>query len=166
MAFVPPRIKTIWPARLLVLFSLLSLSQPFVAQRSAKKTSPRSDVQQELVRTEIGFFEAWKTKDAAYFQGHMTEDGISWGETGALSREQQLQQLTSAKACNVEGYGLSDFGVLPVASGAYLLTYKVDQYATCNGERLPVHRYGSSVYVLRSGHWQAIYRAQIPNLVP
>jgi hypothetical protein len=29
-----------------------------------------------------------------------------------------------------------------------------------------VHMNGSSVYVLRSGHWQAIYRAQVPNLIP
>jgi len=30
----------------------------------------------------------------------------------------------------VEGYGLSDFQVLQLATGAYLLTYKAEQYAT------------------------------------
>ncbi|MGA6984004.1 MAG: nuclear transport factor 2 family protein [Candidatus Sulfotelmatobacter sp.] len=153
-------------AGLSVSVSLVLLSQPIAAQKNGQKTAPSTNVQQELVRTEIGFHEAWKTKDETYFRAHMAEDGISWGESGTLSRDQQLQQLTSAKACNAEGYGLSDFGVLPLTSGAYLLTYKVDQYATCNGERAPVHMNGSSIYVLRSGHWEAIYRAEVPSLAP
>jgi hypothetical protein len=114
------------------------------------------------VRTETGFFEAWKTKDQTYFRDHMLENGVFWGESGTFSRDQQLQeQQASAKACAVEGYGLSDFGVLPLTTGVYLLTYKADQYATCNGEKAPVHMNGSSVYVLKNGHWQAVYRAQV-----
>jgi hypothetical protein len=62
----------------------------------------------------------------------------------------------------VEGYGLSDFGVLPLTAGAYLLTYKAEQYATCNGEKIPIHINGSSVYILQAGRWQAVYRAEVP----
>jgi hypothetical protein len=120
-------------------------------------------VEQELISTEMGFFEAWKAKDQAYFRAHMLENGVFWGESGTVAREQQLQlQQIADKTCNVEGYGLTDFGVLPIATGAYLLTYKVDQYATCNGEKLPVHMNGSSIYVLKAGQWQAIYRAEVP----
>ncbi|MFZ0817214.1 MAG: hypothetical protein WAM78_16960 [Candidatus Sulfotelmatobacter sp.] len=127
------------------------------------KPGASSSVQQELVRIETGFFEAWKTKDQAYFREHMPENGIFWGENGTFSRDQQLaDQQTSAKACAVEGYGLSDFGALPLSTGAYLLTYKAEQYATCNGERAPIHINGSSIYILKSGHWQAIYRAEVP----
>jgi hypothetical protein len=123
----------------------------------------QTNVQLELVRIETGFFEAWKTKDQAYFREHMPENGVFWGENGTFSRDQQLaEQQTSAKTCTVEGYGLSDFGALPVAAGAYLLTYKAEQYATCNGEKLPVHLNGSSIYVFKAGHWQAIYRAEVP----
>ncbi len=172
MKIPAPCTRILSSAGLAIFVLLVLLSHPIAAQKglnqnqSQKKTAAPTDVQQELVRTEIGFFEAWKTKDQGYFRAHMAEDGISWGESGIVSRDQQLQQLTSAKACNVEGYGLSDFGVLPLTSGAFLLTYKVDQYATCNGERAPLHMNGSSVYVLRSGHWQAIYRAEVPNAGP
>jgi hypothetical protein len=166
------RFRTVWLG--LILASLLSLVlflsssslQPMFAQTGHGKTNALSEIQQELIRTEIGFFEAWKSNDAAYFRSHMPEDAIFWGESGAFSRDQQLQQQSGAKACNVEGYGLSDFGVLPLTSGAYLLTYKGDQYATCSGERLPIHINGSSIYVLKSGHWQAVYRAEVPNIVP
>ncbi len=48
------------------------------------------------------------------------------------------------------------------ATGTYLLTYKAEQYATCNGEKVPVHMNGSSIYILKAGHWQAIYRAEVP----
>ena len=66
------------------------------------------------------------------------------------------------KTCVVEGYSLSDFGVLPLATGAYLLTYKVEQHATCGGQKIPVYMNGSSVYIFKDGRWQAIYRAEVP----
>lgn len=132
------------------------------AQTQHAKNRAEGSVQQELLRTENGFFEAWKTKDYAYFREHMLENGIFWGDAGTLSRDQQLaEQQASAKVCTVEGYGLSDFGALPLATGAYLLTYKAEEYATCNGEKAPVHVNGSSIYVFKAGRWQAIYRAEV-----
>ena len=146
-----------------LLIALGFLLRPCHAQAPHKKTDDLSNVQQELVRTEIGFFEAWKMKNQAYFREHIAENGISWGESGTLSRDQQLQeQEAAAKVCKVEGYGLSDFGVLPLTAGAYLLTYKAEQYATCNGEKIPIHINGSSVYILQAGRWQAVYRAEVP----
>jgi hypothetical protein len=132
------------------------------AQTTRKETSDTAKIEQELISTEIGFFEAWKKKDDSYFREHMPENGIFWGESGTFSRDQQLQQQASAKNCNVEGYGLSEFGALPLTAGVYLLTYKADQYATCNGEKLPVHMNGSSIYIFKAGHWQAVYRAEVP----
>jgi len=149
-----------------ILFLLALLLAPAGAQTPRKndaRSGAASSVQLELVRTETGFFEAWKNKDQAYFREHMLENGIFWSDSGTLSREQQLAELqASAKTCTVEGYGLSDFGALPLASGAYLLTYKAEQYATCNGEKVPVHMNGSSIYILKAGHWRAIYRAEVP----
>lgn len=146
-----------------VLVSLAFLPAPLGAQTARKATSALSKIQQELVQTETGFFEAWKTKDDAYFRSHMLENGIFWGDLGTFSRDQQLQrQQASAKSCTVEGYGLSEFGVLPLTTGAYLLTYKIEQYGACNGEKIPIHLNGSSIYVLKSGRWQAIYRAAVP----
>jgi uncharacterized protein DUF4440 len=143
-------------AAFIVSFTLVI--RPSHAQVPQKKGS----VEQELVRTETGFFEAWKSKDEAYFREHIPANGVFWGENGTLTRDQQLeQQKSGAKACAVDGYSLSDFGVLPLATGTYLLTYKVDQYASCGGEKVPVHMNGSSVYVFRDGRWQAIYRAQV-----
>ena len=153
-----------------ILAPLLFFPRPSNAQSPQKKNGAhgemRSDVrniQQQLVRIESGFFEAWKTKDQAYFREHMSENSVFWGEYGTFSREQVLaEQLASAKTCTVDGYGLSDFGALPLAAGVYLLTYKAEQYATCDGEKVPVHMNGSSVYVLKAGRWQAIYRAEVP----
>jgi hypothetical protein len=153
-------------ASLLVFAFLIGLAS---AQAAPKQSAVQNDahngiqtsVQLELVRTETGFFEAWKTKDQAYFREHMPENAVFWGESGTFSRDQQLAELQALeKTCAVEGYGLSDFGALPLAAGAYLLTYKAEQYATCNGEKVPVHINGSSIYVLKAG-WQAIYRAQV-----
>jgi hypothetical protein len=154
-------------AQILILIALLP--GPGSSQTPSKPSEPREGaqasvkVEQELVRIETGFFEAWKTKDQAYFREHMPENGVFWSEDGAFSRDQQIAaQEVSAKTCTVDGYGLSDFGALPLAPGAYLLTYKAEQYATCNGEKLPVHMNGSSIYILKAGRWQAIYRAEVP----
>jgi len=133
------------------------------ALSTSAQTTRKQSVEQELVRTETGFFEARKSKDLAYFRSHIPENGVFWGENGTFSRDQELQeQADSAKACTIEGYSLSDFGMLPLAGGAYLLTYKAEQYATCNSEKAPVHINGSSVYISKDGRWQAIYRAEVP----
>jgi hypothetical protein len=157
--------KKVFLTGVAILVPLALLFGPTSAQ-TAHKNDAANDVrsiQLELVRTETGFYEAWKTKDQAYFREHMPENGIFWGENGTFSRDQQLaEQQTSAKTCAVEGYGLSDFGALPLVTGAYLLTYKAEQYATCNGEKMPVHINGSSIYIFKTGRWQAIYRAQVP----
>jgi hypothetical protein len=151
---------------------LFFIALTFLAFYTAAQTRPEKavgqynspqKVEQELVRIETGFFEAWKAKDQNYFRDHMTANAVFWGDSGTFSRDQVLQeQQASAKVCNVEGYGLSDFGVLPLTAGAYLLTYKAEQYATCNGDKAPVHMNGSSIYILKSGKWQAIYRAEVP----
>jgi len=142
-----------------LLISLAFASRLALAQ--APKT--KSNVDQELVRTETGFFEAWKSKDVAYFRDHIPENGVFWGEYGTFSRDQQLEeQKESVQSCVVEGYSLSDFGVLPLATGTYLLTYKAEQHATCGGQKVPVHMNGSSIYVFKDGRWQAIYRAEVP----
>jgi hypothetical protein len=149
------------PACASILISLVILSCSVSGQ--TPNANPPNKTEQELISTEFGFFEAWKTKNEAYFRTHMTEDGIFWDESGTVARDEHLQQQQAeAKTCKVDGYGLSDFGLLPLVSGAFLLTYKVDQYAACNGEKLPVHMNGSSIYVLKSGHWMATYRAEVP----
>ena len=142
-----------------ILGALLVLIRPMRAQSPQN----RAAVEQELVHTEYGFFEAWKAKDWAYFRNHIPENGVFWGESGTFSREQELeQQQNSATACTVQGYTLSDFGMMPLAGGVYLLTYKSEQYATCGGQKVPVHINGSSVYIFKEGRWQAIYRAAVP----
>src|ERR1700722_8459448 len=86
--------------------SLLVVSKIAAAQAQQKK----SGVEQELIRTETGFFEAWKTKDETYFRNHIPANGVFWGEYGTFSRQQQLdEQKASAKACTVDGYSLSYF---------------------------------------------------------
>jgi hypothetical protein len=144
---------------LTAIFLALAISSP---QTQAQAAAKQVKVQQELIETETGFFDAWKTKDTAYFRNHIPADGVYWTEDGIFSREQQLsRQASLAKTCAVQGYSLSDFGVLPLTTGAYLLTFKAEQYVTCDGERLPIHINGSSVYVFKDGRWQAVYRAQV-----
>jgi hypothetical protein len=148
--------------RIAAFVALILAGQFAPAQSQPKKPAGERDVQQELVRTETGFFDAWKANDQAYFRNHIPENGVFWGEDGTLSRDQQLRvQEMSSRVCTIDGYSLSDFGLLPLASGAYLLTYKAARYASCVGEKLPVHINGSSVYIFKEGRWQAVYRAQI-----
>ena len=149
-----------------ILLPLALLLGPTSAQTSRKNDAARRRSHQRATRTGAHrdrLFRSLEDERLAYFREHMPENGVFWGEYGTFSRDQQLaEQQASAKACTVEGYGLSDFGALPLATGAYLLTYKADQYATCNGEKVPVHMNGSSIYIFKAGHWQAIYRAEVP----
>ncbi|MGO9939210.1 MAG: hypothetical protein ACLPH3_16180, partial [Terracidiphilus sp.] len=76
------RAKTIALCCSILLIPLVFLLHLTHAQTPPKKIAEHSNVQLELVRTETGFFEAWKTKDEAYFRAHMPEEGIFWGESG------------------------------------------------------------------------------------
>lgn len=151
--------------RKLLVFGILLALSAFAGHAQSTQPSAQKAValEQDLIRTEIGFFEAWKTKDVAYFRSHITENGVFWGEAGTFTRQQQIdEQEKSAKSCSVQGYTLSAFNIATLALGVYLLTYKAEQYATCGGEKVPVHMNGSSVYVAKEGRWQAAYRAEVP----
>jgi hypothetical protein len=90
------------------LAALVIGSHPTQGQRPSRNAS----IEQELVHTEFGFFEAWKTKDVSYFRSHIPENGVYWSDAGTFSREEQVrQQEDAAKNCIVDGYSLSDFGV-------------------------------------------------------
>ena len=73
----------------LVMIAIVFLNPPSPAQSPKKK----ADVEQELVRTETGFFEAWKAKDQAYFRDHIPENGVFWGEAGTFSRPDYARLL-------------------------------------------------------------------------
>jgi hypothetical protein len=149
--------------RISVACVVLAFGLIFMIPQSHSQPPQKTMVEQELVKTEMGFYDAWKAKDVTYFRNHIPDNGVFWSEDGTFSREQQLSaQQAAAKDCSVDGYGLSEFSMLPLANGVYLLTYKAEQYATCGGEKLPVHMNGSSVYIFKDGRWQAIYRAQVP----
>ena len=75
-------------AALLIAISITLAIPPAQAQAPKKKNA----IDQELVRTETGFFEAWKSKDLAYFRNHIPENGVFWGEYGTASRDQQLEE--------------------------------------------------------------------------
>src|ERR1022692_2583038 len=104
--------KTAFLTGAAILLALALLLGPTSAQTPRKNeagnnvpNSAPTSVQLELVRTETGFFEAWKNNDQAYFREHMPENGIFWSDTGTVSRDQQLAtQQASAKSCTVEGY--------------------------------------------------------------
>lgn len=147
-----------------LLFTVVMFVFFMIAPTYAQSTSSKNAaVQQDLVHTEFGFFEAWKSKNIEYFRTHVPENGVFWSDSGTMTRSEQIQeQQAFAKNCTVDGYSLSDFGVLPLATGAYLLTYKAEQYASCGSAKVPVHLNGSSIYIFRQGSWLAIYRAQVP----
>ena len=67
-------------ALLFALALLLATTGAQTARKNEVSNDTRS-IQLELVRTETGFFEAWKTKDEAYFREHMPENGIFWAKT-------------------------------------------------------------------------------------
>ena len=109
----------------LILLQLTLRISPASAQAPNKKPDARSGsqagVQQELVRIETGFFEAWKTKDLAYLREHMVENSLFWGEVRhVLPRPATggAAGLPRKFAPSWTVYGLSDFGALPLASGA------------------------------------------------
>src|SRR5580704_18117431 len=108
--FSKPGTKVFLTIPVSFVFLCLIVSAQTPPNKASAQPGSQRKVEQELVRVETGFFEAWKAKDQDYFRDHMNANAVFWGDSGTFSRGQVIEeQQASAKACMVNGYSLSDF---------------------------------------------------------
>ncbi|MEO6333943.1 MAG: nuclear transport factor 2 family protein [Pyrinomonadaceae bacterium] len=138
---------------ILILIIAIGLSLVVVGQT---KTSKGDKVREQIIALEKSGWEAWKNKNAAWFQTNLTEEFISINSEGMTSKAQVVK--STATDCDVKSVSLDDFKFVLLDKNVALLTYTAKQDAFCGGKQIAPTVRSTVNYVNRGGRWlEALY---------
>ena len=115
----------------------------------------------ELIALEKASWEAWKARDASFYERTLSDDHMDVHGFGIADKAAVVATVASP-ACVVEGYTLDGFRFRPLGDDAAMLTYRAEQKTTCNGKAVPSPVWVSSVYARRNGRWVNVLFQQTP----
>jgi hypothetical protein len=111
-----------------------------------------------LVTLEKSGYEAWKSKDAKFWDTFLSDKFVGWGSS-RLDKGAATKEYTGTD-CDINSYALSEEKVSPLSNYAALITHKTTIDGTCGGQKIPAMSWTASVYVRDGGKWKAIFHAQ------
>ena len=114
-----------------------------------------------LVALERSAYDAWKNKDAKFWDTFLAANFVGFGSTGKLDKASASKEYAGAD-CEVKSSTISDEQMRPLGPDAALLTYKLAQDATCGGQKLPANAWAAGVYVREGGQWKGAFHAEMP----
>jgi Domain of unknown function (DUF4440) len=132
---------------------------------SIEKTAPAAHTGDALVALEKSAYEAWKSKDAKFWDTFLSDKFVGWGSSGRLDKTSATKQYTGTD-CEIKSYALDYLRTQPYGSDAELLTHKTTVDGTCNGQKLPVSSWVATVYVRDGDRWKAAFHAEAPIVDP
>jgi hypothetical protein len=116
---------------------------------TAVRVAPGGPANDALVALENSAYEAWKSKNAAFWEAFLSDRFVGWGMSGKLDKVSATKEYTGAD-CDIKSYALSETRVSPRGKQAALITYKATVDGTCGGRKIPVN----SIAIKNSGHAQ------------
>ena len=122
-----------------------------------KAAAPTAD---SLMALENKAWEAYKNKDAKFFEGFLAENLISGSGEGSMPRAEAVKMITGHND-EVKSFTLSDPKVTPVGADAAVLTYKGTIEGTQNGKPLPSPVTVATVFVRSGSEWKAVYHNEV-----
>jgi hypothetical protein len=111
------------------------------------------------VALENSAYEAWKSKDAKFWDTYLSDKFVGYGSSGKLDKASATKEYAGA-GCEIKSYDLSDEQVKPIGNDAALITYKTTIDGRCDGQELPAHSWEASVYVHDGDTWKAVFHAE------
>lgn len=132
------------------------------ASNQAAAGAPTKDA---LVALEVNAHEAWKSKNAAFWNTFLADNFVGWGPSGRLDKRSAAKVFTGSD-CDIKSYAISEAAVSPRGKRAALITYKATVDGTCGGEQLPVSSWAASVYIRDHGQWKAVFHSQAAVVDP
>ncbi len=129
------------------------------------KTDPAAPTKDELVTLEKIAYEAWKSKDAKFWETFLSDKFVVYGLSGKLDKASATKEYTGAD-CEIKSYALSDEKMTPLGEDAALLTYKTTVDGTCGGQKVPANSWAAGVYVREGDKWKGAFHAEAPIVDP
>jgi len=135
------------------------------AANTAAKTAPAAPTKDELVTLEKSAYEAWKSKDAKFWDTFLSDKFIGYGSSGKLDKASATKEYNGAD-CEIKTYALSDEQIKPLGNDAALITYKTTVDGTCGGQKVPANSWAAGVYVRDGDTWKGAFHAEAPVVDP
>ncbi len=135
------------------------------AANTSEKTAPAAPTKDVLVALEKSAYEAWKSKDAKFWDTFLWDKFVGYGSSGKLDKASATKEYTGAD-CEIKSYTLSEEQMKPLGNDAALFTYKATYDGTCGGQKLPANSWAASVYVRDGDKWKAAFHAEAPVVDP
>jgi ketosteroid isomerase-like protein len=135
-----------------------ALAQNANTANTAEKTDPAGPAKVELVTLEKSAYEAWKSKDAKFWDTFLSEKFVGWGSSGKLDKASATKEYTGAD-CEIKSYALSDEQMSPLGQNAALITDKATVNGTCGGQKVSADNWAASVYVRDHDKWKGAFHA-------
>lgn len=118
-----------------------------------------------LMTLEKSAYEAWKTKDAKFWDTFLTANFVGFGQSGRLDKASATKEYAGAD-CDVKSYALSDEQMTPLGTDAAMITYKTTIDATCGGQKVPATGWAAGIYVREGDKWKGAFHAATPMVDP
>jgi hypothetical protein len=132
---------------------------------TAAKNAPAAPTTDALVTLEKSAYEAWKSKDAKFWDTFLSDKFVGYGSAGRLDKASATKEYTGAD-CEIKSYALSDGQMKPLGDNAALLTYKTTIDGTCGGQKVPANSWAVGIYVRDDDKWQGAFHAEAPVVDP
>jgi len=135
------------------------------ASAATERVSDTGFTEGDVVALEKSAFQAWKSKNATFWDSFLSEKFVGWGTSGRLNKASATKEYTGAD-CDIKSYGLSEIRVSPRGKHGALITYKATVDGTCDGQKIPENSWAAGVYIREGGQWKAAFHAQAAVIDP
>src|ERR1700675_569324 len=135
------------------------------AANTSEETAPAGATKIALVTLEKSAYEAWKSKDAKFWDTFLWDKFVGRGSLGRLDKAAATKEYTGAY-CEIKSYALSDEHMSPLGKDAALLTHRVTVNGTCGGQKIAADSWAAGVYVREGDKWKGAFHAEAPVVDP
>jgi len=135
------------------------------AANTAEKAAPAAPTKDALVTLEKSAYEAWKSKDAKFWDTFLSDKFVGYGSSGKLDKASATKEYTGAD-CEIKSYALSDEQMKPLGNDAALITHKTTVDGICGGQKVPANSWAAGVYVRDGDEWKGAFHAEAPVVDP
>ncbi len=139
-------------------YSVLAAAALVLTAGPASALANNANTKAALVALEKSAYDAWKSKDAKYWNLFLSDRFVGWGSS-RLDKASATKEYTGAD-CDIKSDALSDVEVTLLGENAALITHKTAVDGTCGGQKIPAMNWTASAYVRDGDKWKAIFHAQ------
>ncbi len=121
-----------------------------------------SKIEEQIIALEKAGWEAWKNKNADWYQTNLAEDALQVSGKGVLNKSQILK--ITGTDCEIKSFSLDNFKFLMLDKNSALITFTGMQDGVCGGKTIPAKVHSTSVYVNRGGKWLNALYTETPTV--